>query len=127
MLTNIRVIQSTDFLRATAEGIADLHWAEQVLVGLTARSEAMEGYYAVVIDTRQALGMLSASQLWHLAEKVASYRDTLSPSKTAILCPGERFDHARFFAMCAAHKGYNVRAFTSYGRAMEWCLGAEAD
>lgn len=33
---------------------------------------------------------------------------------------GERFDQARFFALCAENQGFNVQAFTSYEEAMEW-------
>ena len=49
------------------------------------------------------------------------YRKTFA-RRTAILCPIERFDHARFFALCAEHRGFNIQAFTSYEEAMEWLL-----
>jgi hypothetical protein len=37
----------------------------------------------------------------------------------------EKFDRARFFALCAENKGFNVEAFTSYEEAMDWLLEAK--
>jgi hypothetical protein len=65
--------------------------------------------------------MLSAGQLWYLAEKFAGHPH-IGRRKTALLCPRQRFDHARFFSLCAEHRGSNVEAFTSYEEAMEWLL-----
>ena len=45
---------------------------------------------------------------------------------TAVLCPMERFDRARFFALLADSKGFDVEAFTSYEEAMSWLSGDEA-
>jgi hypothetical protein len=39
-----------------------------------------------------------------------------------VLCPLERFDHSRFFALCAENRGFDVRAFVSYEDAMEWLI-----
>ena len=40
-----------------------------------------------------------------------------------MLCPLDRFDRARFFALLAVSKGFDVEAFTSYEKAMEWLSG----
>ena len=48
--------------------------------------------------------------------------------KTAVLCPRERFDNARFFSLLAASHGFRgVRAFLAYEDAMEWLLAAGDD
>jgi len=39
-----------------------------------------------------------------------------------VLCPLEKFDHSRFFALCAENRGFSIRAFTSYEEAMEWLI-----
>jgi len=39
-----------------------------------------------------------------------------------VLCPLEKFDRARFFAMCAENRGFNMRAFADYEQAMEWLM-----
>ena len=94
MPANVKIIHATDFIRATPDGTAYIEKAEQ---------------------------LLRAVELWHLADKLAHYRRTFG-NKTAILCPVEKFDHTRFFALCAENKGFNVQAFTDYEHAMEWLL-----
>ena len=37
-----------------------------------------------------------------------------------------RFDRARFFALLADSKGFDVEAFTSYEEAIAWLSGEEA-
>ena len=71
--------------------------------------------------TREAQGVMSATDLWFLADKLVHYRSTFS-RKTAVLCPLEKFDRARFFAMCAENRGFNIRAFADYEQAMEWLM-----
>jgi hypothetical protein len=66
--------------------------------------------------------MLTAGELWYLSEQLAKYRRAFS-RRTAVLCPVEKFDHTRFFALCAENQGCNVRAFDSYEDAMEWLIG----
>ena len=53
-------------------------------------------------------GGLTAIELWYLADKLVHYRRTFG-NKTAILCPVERFDYSRFFALCAENKGSTSR------------------
>jgi hypothetical protein len=120
---NIKVIQATDFVRATPEGKAYIEKAEQLLKDIADAGAGLEGFH-VLVDTRRVTGALTAIELWHLADKLAHYRRTFG-NKTAILCPVERFDHSRFFALCAENKGFNVQAFTDYEHAMEWLLEGE--
>ena len=77
--------------------------------------------YEVLVDTRRVKGRLSATDLWTLAEEMVRFRSNFA-RRTAILCPLERFDHSRFFALCAENRGFNIRAFTSYEEAMEWLI-----
>jgi hypothetical protein len=65
--------------------------------------------------------VLTTRDLWDLAEKLTE-GEMSRVHKTAVLCPHERFDHARFFAMCAERRGFNIRAFLSYEDAMEWLI-----
>ena len=120
MPANIKVIQATDFIRASPEGKASIEKAEQLLKDIADASAGLEGFH-VLVDTRRVSEGLTATELWYLADRLAHYRRTFG-NKTAILCPVERFDHSRFFALCAENKGFNVQAFTSYEDAMEWLL-----
>lgn len=122
MPANVRVIHSRDFIRARADGNAELETAEQLLRDIAHAGAGIEEL-DVLIDTRHVSGGLSATDLWTLAERLARYRRTFA-RRTAILSPIERFDQARFFALCAENHGFNIRAFTSYEEAMEWLLGS---
>ena len=124
MPSNIKVIQASDFIRASPEGKASIEKAEQLLKSIADAGAGLEGFH-VLVDTRRVSEGLTATELWYLADKLAHYRRTFG-NKTAILCPVERFDHSRFFALCAENKGFNVPAFTSYEDAMEWLL-ADSD
>ena len=123
MPTSVRVIRPRDFVRATAGGVLDLEAAEKMLADIAAAA-AKETDLELLIDTRRAHGMLGAADLWFLADRLVKYRGTFE-RKTAVLCPTEKFDRARFFALCAENKGFNVQAFTSYEDAMEWLMGQD--
>ena len=57
--------------------------------------------------------------IWELAAELHKHREAFS-RKTAVLGPPERSDYAGFFALCAQERGFDVRAFTHLGDAMEW-------
>ena len=120
MPTNVKVIEAKDFVRATPEGHADLARAEQLLKDIARTGARLEEFH-VLVDTRRSTGGLSANELWSLAQQLAQYRHPFG-RKTAILCPLERFDHSRFFALCAENRGFDMRAFVSYEDAMEWLI-----
>jgi hypothetical protein len=120
MPANVKVIHARDFIRATPEGEVYLDKAEQLLKKIAEAGAGLEDF-EVLVDTRRVSGALSATDLWRLAETLVSYRRSFA-HRTAILCPTEKFDNSRFFALCAEHRGFNVQAFTSYEDAMEWLL-----
>jgi hypothetical protein len=120
MPTNVKVIHATDFIRARPEGPARLEDAEQLLKDIVTAGAGL-GEFEVLIDTRRLVGSLSATDLWSLAEKLAKFRSSFA-RRTAILCPLEKFDRSRFFALCAENRGFNIQAFTSYEEAMEWLI-----
>jgi len=121
MPTNVKIIHASDFIRARPEGAAQLEDAEQLLKDIIAAGTGLEDY-EVLVDTRRVTGSLSATDLWTLAEKLAKFRENFA-HRTAILCPLEKFDRSRFFALCAENRGFNIQAFTSYEEAMEWLIG----
>ena len=121
MPTNVKIIHASDFIRARPEGAAQLEDAEQLLKDIIAAGTGLEDY-EVLVDTRRVTGSLSATDLWTLAEKLTKFRASFA-HRTAILCPLEKFDHSRFFALCAENRGFNIQAFTSYEEAMEWLIG----
>jgi signal transduction histidine kinase len=121
---NVKIIRSREFIRLRADGEADLEAGERLLKEIAQAGEGLETF-EVLVDTREVSGRLSTADLWTLCERLVRYRRTFA-HRTAILCPLERFDHARFFALCAENHGFNIQAFSEYEDAMEWLLGAAA-
>ena len=120
MSTNVKVIPARDFIRARPDGHAYLDKAEELLAEIAHAGEGLDDF-AILVDTRDISGQLTATELWTLAEKLVKFRHTFA-RRTAVLCPLEKFDHTRFFALCAENHGFNIRAFTSYEDAMEWLI-----
>jgi hypothetical protein len=120
----VKVIHASDFIRARPEGEFDLEASERLLGDIAKAGAALEDF-EILLDVRQTRGTMSATDLWSLAEGLVRYRSTFA-RKTAILCPVEKFDRARFFALCAENRGFNIRAFTAYEEAMEWLLAESA-
>jgi hypothetical protein len=121
MPTNIKIIHARDFVTARPGGILDLEASEKLLADIASASTSLDSFQ-VLLDTRRALAVLSTGDLWRLAQKLTQGHVS-ALHKTAVLCPSERFDHARFFsAICAEGRGLNIRAFLSYEDAMEWLI-----
>lgn len=122
MPANVKVIRARDFIRARPGGDANLEKAEQLLKDIAEAGTGLDDF-DILVDTREVSGMLSATDLWSLAQRLVRYRKTFA-RRTAVICPIEKFDHTRFFSLCADNHGFNIQAFTSYEDAMEWLLGA---
>lgn len=122
MARHIRIINARDFVSAKPDGVLNLEESEQLLREVVSISDPLEEF-DILVDTRESASMLSATDLWYLADRLVKYPRTFA-GRTAILCPTERFDHASFFALCAENKGVEMQAFTSYEEAMIW-LSAE--
>ena len=124
MSNHVRVIHSSDFLRAHPDGRADLESGKALLARVAQAAAPLESFQ-VLIDIRDVVGNLTPDELHELAGSLISFRSTFL-RRTAILCPRERFDNARFFALLAASYGFTrLRAFLEYEDAMEWLLAPE--
>jgi hypothetical protein len=123
MPTNVRVIQSSDFVRATPDGHCDIFTGERLLLDIAEAASDLEDFN-VLVDTRKVSGMLTCAELLHLAERFVNHPH-IGRRKTAVLCPEFRLDHSRFFALRAERQGGNVQAFSSYEEAMDWLMGSE--
>ena len=122
MARQIRIVHARGFVCAKPDGVINLDESEHVLRDVVGISQSLEEF-DILVDTRDAASTLSASDLWFLADRLVRYPKAFI-GKTAIFCPRERFDHARFFALCADNRGIDMKAFTSYEEAMEWLNGS---
>ncbi len=121
MPTNVRIIHARDFIRATPEGDLDRVQSAQLLRDV-ASAASSPGEHEIILDIRHAQLDLTITDLWYLAQDLATLRKGFS-GKTAVLCPLEHFDNAGFFALCAQNRGLRVTAFTSFEEAFEWLVG----
>ena len=99
MPANIRIIHAHDFIKATPEGQLDFEKSKKLLMEIASASAHLVDH-EVILDTRKAQSIMSATDLWHLAAELSKFRKAFS-RKTAVLCPLEEFDYATFFALCA--------------------------
>lgn len=118
MARKVRIINCRDFVSAKPGGLLNLEESEQLLREVVKASGPLEEF-DILVDTRDAESVLSATDLWYLADRLRRHPRTFA-GRTAILCPNERFDHAAFFALCAENQGIDMQAFTSYEEAMTW-------
>ena len=124
MPTNIRIIQSNDFIKATPEGQFDLEKSKKLLMEIATASVSLVDY-EIILDTRKAHSKMSPTDLWYLAVELSNLRRAFS-RRTAVLCPVERFDNAEFFALCAQNRGLQLSTFTSFEDAIEWLTADRA-
>ena len=123
MSTNVCVIHHSDFLRVRADGRADMDRAIALLARVATTAESLDKY-EVLIDIRDTVGRLTPDEACELAASLDQFRGTFL-RKTAVLCPRERFDNAKFFSLLAGSHGFrHIRAFLNYEDAMEWLLAS---
>src|SRR6478672_10696906 len=85
MPTNVRVIHPSDFLRARADGRVDLDMGKSMLEQLAEAAAPLQRF-EMLIDLRDAVGMLTPEDLHELAGSLIHFRKTFL-HRTALLCP----------------------------------------
>lgn len=125
MPTDIKLIHTQDFIRATLEGKLDFETSKKILIEIASATADLVDY-EILLDTRKSDVELSVTDLWYLAAELSHLGKAFS-RKTAVLCPVERFDKAAFFALCAKNRGFRVQAFTSFEDAINWLIGVTPD
>ena len=125
MSTRIRVIQASDFIKATSEGSLDLEESKRRLRAIAVTIDPVVDYDAM-LDTRQAQSGLSVADLWHLAAELNNLRKPFS-RKMAVLCSPEQFVRAGFCALGSQNSGLPVQTFTSFEGATEWLASEGPD
>ncbi|GAK53032.1 hypothetical protein U14_04291 [Candidatus Moduliflexus flocculans] len=115
---HVTIIHAREFMQVTAEGTLNYEETKRQLLQCAslAISQSDSG---VLIDTRAAHSVLSETNLWYLAAEFGKQL-SLAGFKIAVLCPRERFDHAKFLELCSQNRGLNVMAFTSFEEAITW-------
>jgi hypothetical protein len=120
MPTNVTIIHTRDFIRATASGDLDLATSRNILTDLVAKVTTT-GENHVLIDTRGAESQLTTTDLFELGVEVAM-QPALAHSKVGLLVPLEKEFESRFFENVTRNRGAYLRAFTNFETAITWLI-----
>jgi len=124
MPAKIKIIHAQDFLKVTPAGELDFEESKRILMEI-ASVVVPQDDYDLIIDTRKAHSVLSPLNLWQLAKEISKFGEKFR-RKTAVICPRERFDRAKFLELCSFNRGYEIHAFMVYEDAIDWlCSSAE--
>lgn len=91
MARKVRIVSARDFVSAKPDGTLNLEESEQLLREVVGISDPLSDEFDILVDTREAVSVLSATDLWFLADRLLRHPQTFA-GRTAILCPSERFD-----------------------------------
>lgn len=124
MPAKILIIHAQDFLKVTPEGKLDLEESIKILLEIASLVVPQDDY-EIIIDTRKAHSVMSPTDMLKLVQVISAFGEKFR-RKTAVICPRERFDHAKFLELCASHRGYEIHAFMVYEDAIDWlCSSTE--
>jgi hypothetical protein len=118
---NIRIISARDFLKTTPTFRIDLQTSKQFFLKL-ARENAAPRQYDLLIDLRRTTGNLSLPDVVEVVKVLIEHRDSFR-SKVAILTtPGLKFENAKFAALYANNRGFQMAAFTDFEETINWLM-----
>ena len=120
---NIRIIGARDFIKTTPTFQVDLETSKQFFLKL-AQENAAPRQYDLLIDLRQTTGNLSFPEIAEVVKLIIENRDSFR-SKIAILTtPGIKFENAKFAALYANNRGFQVAAFTDFEETINWLMSS---
>ena len=116
-----RIVQATDFIIATPDGVLDLGKSRDLLKKITKTSEGHRDFH-ILIDFRTTDIKLSTADIWEICKGLSEYGETFK-RKTAILVRQDgNFEKMRFFELCAVNRGFKINPFTDFEEAIMWLL-----
>jgi hypothetical protein len=123
---NLRLIHANDFLKTRPSGEYDLEMTKRLLLEL-ARENSSPIKYDILIDVRAATGNLTLIDITELVQVMIENRDSFRSKLVVLTSHGRQFDNARFMALYAGNRGFQVGAFNEFEEAISWLMiSAEA-
>lgn len=120
MAIDVRLVQTRDFIRTTANGELDLNVSKE-LMRRTAEEMKSTPIRRILLDSRQAVAHWSPTTLYEVAvvfTEDPAFRNT----RVAILTRHERVDNARFLSLVANSRGAQMMAFDDFEDAIDWLV-----
>jgi hypothetical protein len=118
---NIRIIHAHDFLKTTPTFHVDLETSKQFFLKL-AQENAAPRQYDLLIDLRRTTGSLSIPEITEVVKVVIEHRDSFRSKIAIMTTPGVKFENAKFAALYANNRGFQVAAFTDFEEAINWLM-----
>jgi hypothetical protein len=119
---DLRIIRSTEFVRADAAGHFDLA-ASRALFSDVIWACARSKIGRVMLDVRDATADMTAAQVCALAVVANDVVPPDGEHKIAILArPEVQFDRAAMLAATVKDTGWNLAAFNDFERAFDWII-----
>jgi hypothetical protein len=124
MAYDIRLIHLKDFLRTNVQGVIDLD-STKALFKEIATASAKHSNHHILMDVRDipAGGQLSAADVWEIASSLEECGIGRHNRIAILNAPKDNFDRAAFLETCAANRGFNIRAFRDFEKALHWLAG----
>ena len=119
MPAKVKVIRARDFLQMTPDDEVDYENSKQLLLEV-AHARRPPADFDVLIDLRRVQLRMTTADIYYLAAELEKHRNTFKEKVGILVLPGDTFNLAEFFELCARNRGFNVQAFTNYEDAIHW-------
>jgi hypothetical protein len=124
MSYNLQIVQPSDFVWLDARGRLDLAESRKMLADV-ARACVERGIDHALLDVRNLYTDLKLADVYLLARAFHEVGFRKS-NRLAVLHRYNSTEKAEFFAMYAADRGFDVRAFEDFEEAIQWFGSAES-
>jgi hypothetical protein len=118
---NLRLIRANDFLKTRPTGEYDLEMTKLLLLKI-AQENSSPIKYDVLIDVRAATGNLTVFDVTELVQVMIENRDSFRSRLVILTSLGRQFDNAKFMALYAGNRGFQVGAFNEFEEAINWLM-----
>jgi hypothetical protein len=121
---DIQLVHLRDFLRMDVNGVIDLESTKALFMEI-ATASAKHGNHHILMDVRDIPpgGQLSVVDIWKIASSLEELGIGLHNRIAILNAPQDDFDRAAFLETCATNRGFNIRAFRDFEKALYWLAG----
>jgi len=121
MAYDIRLIHLKDFLRTNVHGAIDLESSRRLFKEVANASLERDNHH-ILIDVRDIPpgGKLSAVDVWEVASSLEDCGIGRHTRIAILNAPKDNFDRAAFLETCATNRGFAIRAFRDFEKALYW-------
>jgi hypothetical protein len=124
MSYDVRVIAIREFMKTDITGELDVAATREMLSQIMAACKR-ENITRILIDCREASTHSTVTDVWTLAKDLGSLGVSHENRIAVLNRPKDGFDRAAFLELCAANRGYHMRAFREFEGAFMWLVSEQ--